>query len=140
MHKWLCGAKNRSGLRRFYHFLLQFAPSFSPSFFPRGAEGAEKGENPKRKKKTFMSEMIFSNPSYSVLICLLSKDESMLMQKKRIYYNSLHFTTFFSSVSDPGQLVSDSPPFLPSLKKSYLFLLVNKIDLIFFSCNKDEWW
>ena len=58
------------------------------------------------------------------------------MKKIKIFHKKLHLTTFFSSRNDPGQLVSDSPPFLPSLKKSHLFLLANKIDLIFFHAIK----
>ena len=87
-----------------------------------------------------MSEMLFSNPSHLVLILsmisLISKDESILMKKNK---NFTQKVAPYHLGTDPGPLVSDSPPFLPSMKKRYLFLLANKIDLVFFSCNKDEY-
>ena len=57
---------------------------FTPRFFLAARMRAEKGgESEKPLGKTLMSEMLFSNPSYLVLISLLSKDEPMLMQKKK---------------------------------------------------------
>ena len=70
------------------------------------------------------------------MISLISKDESIIMKKNK---NFTQKVAPYHLGTDPGPLVSDSPPFLPSMKKSYLFLLANKIDLVFFSCNKDEY-
>ena len=53
-------------------------------------------------------------------------------KKKDIKCKKWDFTTYSSSVTLPWQLISDSPHFLPILKKGYIFLPANEIDLLFF--------
>ena len=140
MHMWLCSAKNRSRLRKFYHFLLHF-----PLRFPlllaaqRRAENAKGGESEINSKR-LMSEMPFSNPSYLVLISFPSKDDSILIRKKIFFSqkNAFYHLYLFRncSVTFPRQLISDSPPFLPNLKKGYIFLPANEMDLLFFLTAK----
>ena len=57
------------------------------------------------------------------------KNERFFLQK--VAFNQLHLSRIF-----PWQLISNSNRFLRNLKKSYVFFLANKIDLLFFLAVK----
>ena len=136
MHMWLCSAKNRSRLSLFYHFLFHFPLRF----FLAARKGQKRGRI-RNGRKILMSEMLFSNLSYLVLISLLSKDESILMKKNKNFPQKVAPYHLFLFQEWSGTISFGFSPFSAQFEK-YLSLPSSKQNWSnFFSCNKDQcWW
>ena len=86
MHTLLWIAKNRSRLRKMDRFYLRFYLRFSVRFLLAAPMRAETPTNWRKSEKncrTLMSGMLPSNPPYLLLISLSSKDQCILVPKKK---------------------------------------------------------